>query len=310
MNRNKIIYALILSASWALSSCNQQIKQDDNSTKISISHKFGTIETKTKPEKVVVFDMGTLEIFQEFNLPVAGIPKDFVATHVNSYKLNPKVKDAGSIIQPNFELVSAIKPDLIIISNVIAAEYDKLAQIAPTLYLGIDNANFKGSILQNLINIGTIYDIKDQTNLIAKQIEDKMDSAKKTISKSPKKIMLLMYNSGTLSSFGTQSRYAFVFNDLGAKPAENNSENVVHGTIVSSELISKLNPDILYIIDRTLIMEGIALNKKEVENPLIQRTNAFKTNHIHYLDPNVWYISGGGTYSINKMIDDILQGYN
>ena len=207
------------------------------------------------------------------------------------------------------ELVSSIHPDLIIISDVIASEYHKLSQIAPTLFLGTSKDDFTGSIIKNLKTIGQVYGISEQTDKKSLVIQQKISDAKKKIKDSPKKLMILMYNSGTLSSFGTESRYGFIFKDLGAKPAYTNTEKAIHGTIVSNELISKVNPDILYIIDRTLMMDGVALNRSEVENVLIQRTNAYKTNNIHYLDPNVWYISGGGTYSVNRMIDDILLGY-
>lgn len=56
-------------------------------------------------------------------------------------------------------------------------------------------------------------------------------------------------------------------------------------------------------------MEGHKLNKSEIENALVQTTNAFKNKRIYYLDPNIWYLSGAGTYSIQHMITDVLQGY-
>ena len=158
-------------------------------------------------------------------------------------------------------------------------------------------------------NIGRIFDIKEKTDQKVTEIEKKMEDAVKIITASRKKVMILMYNAGAFSTFGNNSRYGFVFTDLKAVPADVDQRKGIHGTIVSSEYISSVNPDILYIIDRNEIMLGQKTDKKEIENALIQKTNAFKNNRIIHLDPNVWYLSGGGTYSLNQMIDDVLKGY-
>jgi len=79
----------------------------------------------------------------------------------------------------------------------------------------------------------------------------------------------------------------------------------VHGQKVSSELIAKANPDYLFIVDRNAAVLGKVANKDEMENPLVKQTHAFKNNKIFYLDPNVWFISGGGLTSVRLMVQDI-----
>jgi len=257
----------------------------------------------------VVFDVGTLETLDELHIPVAGIPKDYMAKHLEKYRKDPNVQDAGSIIQPNLERVNQIKPDLVVISAVTSREYEQLSKIAPTIYLGVKNENYMQSVIDNLNTIGDIFGVRDKTDQKVAEIERKIETAVKTISASPKKSMVLMYNAGAFSTFGNNSRYGFLYTDLKAVPADENKQAGVHGTVVSSEYISRVNPDILYIIDRNEIMLGEKTDKNEIENALIQKTNAFKNNCIIHVDPNVWYLSGGGTYSLNRMLDDVLKGY-
>lgn len=290
-------------------SCNNNKTEKVTTETIAITHKLGTTEVPVNPQKVVVYDVGTLETLDELGIPIAGIPKDYVAKHLEKYKDDENVKDAGSIVQPNVELVRNINPDLVVISEVTSREYDDLKKIVPTVYLGVDNENYKTSVIENLNKIGDIFNIKEKTDRKALELENKVDEAVKIITASDKKIMILMYNVGAFSKFGENSRYGFIYTDLKAQPADENEATGIHGTVVSSEYISSVNPDILYIIDRNEIMLGEKTDRKEIENPLIQKTNAYKNNRIIYADPNVWYLSGGGTYSFRKMIDDVLKGY-
>lgn len=307
MNRN-IFVAVFTIVTVAFIACHTKTQTQSAKT-ISVTHELGTTEVPVHPKKVVVYDVGTLETLDELNIQVEGIPKDYVAKHLEKYKNNPNVKDAGSIIQPNVELVHQIKPDLVVISAVTSKEYEPLSKVAPTIYLGVKNDNYKQSVFDNLNIIGEIFGIKEKTDQKVAEIERKIEYAVKTIAKSQKKIMILMYNAGTFSAFGSNSRYGFVYTDLKAVPADDNQQSGIHGTIVSNEYISRINPDILYIIDRNEIMLGKETDKNEIENALIQKTNAFKNNRIIHVDPNVWYLSGGGTYSMNQMIDDVLEGY-
>ncbi|VTR34402.1 siderophore ABC transporter substrate-binding protein [Sphingobacterium thalpophilum] len=306
---NKNLFNILFAASiLTFTACDNPSRTAAGET-VSVQHELGTAQVPVQPRRVVVFDVGTLETLDELHIPVAGIPKDYMAKHLEKYRKDPNVQDAGSIIQPNLERVNQIKPDLVVISAVTSREYEQLSKIAPTIYLGVKNENYMQSVIDNLNTIGDIFGVRDKTDQKVAEIKRKIETAVKTISASPKKSMVLMYNAGAFSTFGNNSRYGFLYTDLKAVPADENKQAGVHGTVVSSEYISRVNPDILYIIDRNEIMLGEKTDKDEIENALIQKTNAFKNNRIIHVDPNVWYLSGGGTYSLNRMLDDVLKGY-
>lgn len=38
---------------------------------------------------------------------------------------------------------------------------------------------------------------------------------------------------------------------------------------------------------------------------MIKTTKAYKENHVVYLDPNYWYLSGGGLISVSEMVKEV-----
>lgn len=70
----------------------------------------------------------------------------------------------------------------------------------------------------------------------------------------------------------------------------------------------KKDPDYLYVIDRGAVVttgEGTSSAEQVLDNDLIKDTKAAKEGNIVYLDPNYWYLSGGGLVSITEMVKEI-----
>ncbi|MNN99776.1 putative ABC transporter solute-binding protein YclQ precursor [compost metagenome] len=67
----------------------------------------------------------------------------------------------------------------------------------------------------------------------------------------------------------------------------------------------------MFVVDRGAAVDGAAKTgaKALVENELVKKTNAFKNNHIVYLDQNYWYLSGGGLESVAAMVNEVAKGY-
>src|SRR5699024_12396206 len=63
--------------------------------------------------------------------------------------------------------------------------------------------------------------------------------------------------------------------------------------------------DLLYVMDR-----GGAIGEESAaeivgENKLMEKTKAYKEGNIIYLDPEYWYLSGGGLQSVSKMVEEV-----
>jgi iron complex transport system substrate-binding protein len=84
----------------------------------------------------------------------------------------------------------------------------------------------------------------------------------------------------------------------------------LHGQPISSEFIQQANPDILYVVDRTAVMEHRPLlNAQTLGNPLLRQTNAWKTGRVVFVDADAWYVMAASPSSIKQVIADVIQGY-
>ncbi|TDQ78212.1 siderophore ABC transporter substrate-binding protein [Sphingobacterium yanglingense] len=274
---------------------------------ITVHHKYGDIAIAVKPERVVVLDIGALETMKELGLVPTGVPKKFLPDYLSDYRDNPSITDVGSVIEPNFEAISALKPNLIFISTRQERFYDELSEIAPTVFVGTDNKNYLSSFEANVQMIASIFSKSELATIKLDSLKHRIETAQEKFKDDPNKALFLIYNNGKFSAFGKGSRFGFIHDVLGIKPVLDLEDESVHGQRVSNELIAEANPDYLFIVDRNAAVLGKTATREEVENKLIKMTNAYKNRKMFYLDPNVWFISGGGLTSINLMVDDIVQ---
>ena len=88
---------------------------------------------------------------------------------------------------------------------------------------------------------------------------------------------------------------------------DKNIKASTHGQSISFEYIVKKDPDYLFVIDRGAVVGGQSSAKQVVENDLVKGTKAYKEKHITYLDPDYWYLSGGGLVSLDEMVKQVDQ---
>lgn len=306
---SKVITSTVLAAMLFVG-CKQENTKVSSDETISIENMGRTISFNKKLDNVVVFDVGAMDNMAELGIPFKGMAKVYSPNYLSKYADDTNIVNVGSFMQPNYEEVAKVNPDLIIMSNWFDKDYPEFAKIAPTLSLGISGSNYLASTKDNLKTIGQVFQLEDKANALVDKIDAKVADMKEVIGKSDAKALLILYNNKSYSAFGVESRYGFMFKDLGVKPAAPELEGASdHGNIISSEFIMEHNPDIIFIIDRGAVMDNTIAEKSEVENPLIQKTNAYKNGKIVYLDPNAWYLAGGGYISLNIMLDEIAKAY-
>lgn len=290
----------------------QQVVADTDS--ITVVHELGTAILKSRPKRVVPYDMSVLDSLDQLGIPIVGMPKDYVPRFLSKYQDNPAIQDVGSVLQPNFEQLHAVKPDLVLISPLEAGSYQELSQIAPTIYFDVDYMNqhgdYIGGVKKQLMTLGHVFGVEDQARKKSLEIDQKVEEARATINGRPEKALIVMHNNGAFTAFGIQSRYGFIFDTLGVKPASQHIEPGLHGQPISNEFIHDADPDILYVVDRTAAHDRKPVDPKALDNPLLRQTKAWKTGHVVFVNPDVWYLTGAGVTSLEMLIDEVLKGYS
>jgi len=271
---------------------------------VRIQHALGETEVTVNPQKIVVFDFGALDTLDLLGVDVVGLPKQSIPPYLSKYA-SDKYLNVGSLFEPDYELLNEIKPDLILIGSRAAAQYDQLSQIAPTVYVAVDNADYIASFKQNMENIGRILGKEQEVAQHLAEIDAAIERVKRLSDNQVAFVGLV--TGGRVSTYGPGSRYGIFYDAFGFLPVDARIESSTHGQTISFEFILVYNPDVIFVIDRDAAIgaEGAQPAKAVIENALVRETNAYKYGRIVYLDPYLWYLSGGGLASVKAMIAEI-----
>lgn len=306
------VFAFLLITALVLAACGNSGEEGTSSgdaggeEKITISHKFGEAEIAKNPKQVVVFDFGILDTLDELGIEVAGVPQANIPPYLEQYE-GEQYTNVGSLKEPDFEAIHALKPDVIFISTRQAELYDQFAEIAPTVYMAIDYNNYYDSFKSNMETIGKVFGKEDIVADELAAIDESIQAVKEKTAGMDEEALIVMGTEGKVSAFGPASRFGVIHDVFGFKAADENIEQSTHGQSITFEYILETNPDILFVIDRDAAVSGESSVKESLENELVQKTNAYKNGKIYYLDPNYWYLSGGGLQSMKEMIAEMDQ---
>ena len=314
--------ALLLGAAVALQGCNDKPAQPPRAATVAqtpyapvtVQHQLGTTVIERAPQRVVALDMNEVDFLDQLGIPVAGMPKDFIPHFLARYRDAPGVEDLGSIVQPNLERVHAARPDLILITSLQANHYQALSEMAATVHFDVDYRDSESRhievIRHHLLTLGQIFGKSVLAEQKARALDARVEEARAITRGRPERALVVLHNNGAFSSFGVQSRYGFVFTGLGVKPASPTAEAGLHGQPVSSEFIQQANPDIIYVVDRTAVMEHRpAVAIESMGNPLLRQTNAWKNGRVIVVDAQAWYVTGASPSALKQIIDDVIKGY-
>jgi iron complex transport system substrate-binding protein len=303
-----LMLMLVLSLAACGSSANTA--QDDSASQegeeIVVKHQLGETKVKKNPKNVVVFDFGVLDSLDKLGVEVAGVPQANVPPYLKKYGAGDYA-NVGSLKEPDFEKISSLGPDLIIISARQSDQYEEFSKIAPTIFMGVDTSRYMESFTENMETLGKIFGKEAEVEKELKAINETIEKVKEKASASDKKALIILTTGGKTSAYGPGSRFGLIHDVLGVKPVDKNIKAATHGMSVSFEYIAEKNPDYLFVIDRDQVVSGEGGQPAEqvLNNDLVKGTKAYKDKNIVYLDPNYWYLSGGGLVSLSEMVKEV-----
>lgn len=278
----------------------------ESAQSIVVEHELGEAEVNKNPEKVIVFDYATLDSLNKMEVEVIGLPKSNLPSYLESYS-DEKYEDVGTLFEPDFEKIFELDPDLILISGRQQELYSEFAEIAPTVFLTVDNQDYIGSLSKNLNTLGEIFGKEEFVGKEIESINDRISELKNKVEESGKNALVIMANDGALNAYGNNSRFGVIHKEFGFPAADENIEVSKHGQNVSFEYILELNPDIVFVIDRGAVAGGSVAAENVMENDIVKMTDAYKNGDINYLNSHIWYVSSGGIESTGTMIDEALK---
>ncbi|MCH4826536.1 siderophore ABC transporter substrate-binding protein [Planococcus halocryophilus] len=309
-----IAFTLMMIAVLAACGSTEETKESDTANadreEMTVTHELGETTFTKNPEKVVVFDYGVLDSLDKLGVEaVAGVPQESLPAYLEKYEDAEKYENVGTLKEADFEAIHAMDPDLIIISGRQADMYEEFTEIAPTIYMAVDTENYMESFEENMTTLGEVFGEEDQVGEELATIDAQIEGLKAMVSESDEKALITLANEGKVSAYGAASRFGLIHDVFGVKQADEGIEASTHGQSISYEYILETNPDMMFVVDRNAVVGNGTNAAESLENELVQKTNAYKNDKIIYLDPDYWYLSGGGLQSVAQMVTDVQSAF-
>jgi len=269
---------------------------------------YAEVTLEEQPKTVVAFDYGFLDTLDALGVDVAAVSQQSLPKYLSKYADEATYKNAGALKEPDFEAIHAMKPDVIFISGRQADAYEELSKIAPTVYVGLDTQDYLNSFKVNTELAGKIFGKEAEATKALEEIDAQIAEITAKTADLDEKALVVLASEGELSAYGPGSRFGVIHDVYGIKPADEDLEVSTHGQSVSFEYVLEKNPDMLFVVDRDAVAsEGESGTKAAIENEIVSKTNAVKNGKVFYLDPEAWYLSGGGIESEKAKLAAVLE---
>ena len=293
---------------------NESTKEEKTSvtiTSLDASKNEIELEVPYNPKRIAILDLACLDIIDELGVGdrVVGMASTSI-DYLEKYSNDASIKNLGTIKEADLEAVMECEPDIIFIGGRLSKSYDALSEIAPVVYLATDtNEGLVNSVSKNAKTIASIFGMEDKVDSLMSDFGARIDAIKKI--SSGKTALVGMTTSGSFNLLGNDGRCSLIGVEAGFNNLTAVGSTSTHGNETSFETVVKQNPDYIFVMDRdsAISTAGAKTAKEIVENELVKTTDAYKNNHIIYLEhSNVWYTAEGGIQALDIMLTDLEKG--
>lgn len=275
------------------------------------------IQVPFDPQRIAVLDMPALDILDALGLGerIVGSAQVTIEylTDYNPDDTDGAIMNLGTVKTADLEKVAACEPDIIFIGGRLSSVYADLEAIAPVVYLAVDyEKGIVESTRQNARTIASIFGKEAENDAMFTGFQPRIDALNAVLKGHD--ILLAMYNNNAMSIMDTRSQLNLLAAELGGNnlgETVGDAEKATHGEDASWETIINLNPEYIFVLDRSTATgaadEGILGAREVIENDLIRELDCYKEGKIIYFirHANVWYTSTGGVQALDTMLSDL-----
>ncbi|WP_442959656.1 MULTISPECIES: ABC transporter substrate-binding protein [unclassified Pseudarthrobacter] len=265
-----------------------------------VKHAAGETTIDAKPERVVVLDTGELDAVISLGIKPVGMPTTEGANSIPSYLADKVsgVETVGTIQDLNLEAIAALKPDLIIGSQLRAEKlYPQLSQIAPTVFSIRPGFPWKENFLLAGESLGEETKAIDALN----DYQEKADELKAAVP-DDQKVSLVRFMPGKIRLYANKSLIGVILKDAGiARPANQDIDELA--AEVSAENIGEADAD--WIFYSSYGEPSATGETSVVEGAVWPRLEAVKSGHAKAVSDDTWFLGLGPTGA--SLIQDELK---
>jgi iron complex transport system substrate-binding protein len=284
----------------------------DGPTVTVVDASGATVEVPADPEVVVTTDWSVARTLNDLGVELDGVPAATAGLPEDMAAL-ADVTSVGSVREPDFEAISALEPDLVIVAGrsgtpEVLAEMRKITpNVVDMSARWEDPADQLPTIAERVVDLGRIFGEEEQAQ---RQVDAVLGDVEEIAGQvGATTAMFVQVSGGTVSAYGPGSRFGVVYEDLGfadtGAPVDTENE---HGQEISQEFFTQYNPDVLLVLDRSQAIGEEAQGALDVlDNGLVDTTTAAEEERIVQVDGFSWYIANNAPASLARMVEDVQQ---
>ena len=179
---NKKVLAIVAAAAVVIAGGAYLLKGNKVESKysegaIEVTHKLGTTVLNEAPKNVVVLDFGALDVLSEMDVNIVGLPKSGTLPEYLEEFSGEQYTNVGSVKEPDLEAINELNPDLIVMAGRMSDYYEEFSEIAPTVYVESDGADYINSFNKTATMFGDIFDKEEKATEIIEEVAQKVKEA-------------------------------------------------------------------------------------------------------------------------------------
>ncbi|WP_333617023.1 ABC transporter substrate-binding protein [Acinetobacter variabilis] len=291
------------------------------SAQVTFDYKDQNIQLKKAPKKIAVYDLSALDTLNALGLEAQLVPAASFAGNLSKYQQG-KFTKAGSLFEPDLNVLKTAKPDLIIVGGRSASKAEAVKGIAPTLDLSPDTSQY-------------IVDLTERTHVLARAFGKEKIATEKlgkiaTLQQQLKKqtegkTALMLFAVGeNFMPHAENDRFGFVYELAGFKPVldpseqsdaprpEAGSPEALKATEKNVQRITaavEKNPDYIIILDRGAVNTQKYTAQDNIQKHLaLKNAKALAEKKVIYVNADAWYITGAGLDNTAFMLEELIKG--
>ncbi|MFD1383298.1 ABC transporter substrate-binding protein [Rhodanobacter aciditrophus] len=259
--------------------------------------------------KVVSYDFGSIDTLHALGLSdvVAGVPKQGLPNYLSEFS-GDQYADIGGLKNPDVEALKSIQPDLVLVTGRQGSKIPELEALFNVQNVGAQGEDYWTGFSQKVNDLAASFDKESEAATALQALKKQIDQVKG----SNKSVVVLTHNGGNVSL-----RNDGVVNDLlGLKTPTlpEGVETIKRGarsfTPLTAANVAAMKPAVVMIVDRSAAIgaESGAMDMESFKAELA--ANGGSDIQVAYLEPELWYLSGGGLESLKLQVAEVAKALN
>ena len=286
-----------------------------------LKHSAGTIKLDKAPEIIATYDPAVLDSLDYLGIKVAVMPDIQDRPAFAKYAGG---KAGGTLFEPDYNVLNAVKPDLIFVARRTASKQEELSKVAPVAYYSFNNFQYLEDFKINNLNLAKAFGKEGEAQAKLDEIDADIKKLHE-INKDKTGVFVTVLRNGGIVPHVEGDLFGFSYDLFGltpvlegrdpdAKPQLRPKRDGPEAKAVAETRakqvteIAKANPDWLIVFDRQqLTSSKLTADKKLKEHPELGQIDAVKNNKIFYIDPAEWYLITGGLNNIHNIVKQAAE---